>query len=204
VPRDFTDIMPERIARLERDSRGYPIPWFVDRPADGAFDFRMMDPARLQRVIKERRCWVCGDRLGKFIAFVGGPLSAAQRLYSDPPSHVDCAEFSAKVCPFLVIPSAQRRQANKPAHVEFPGPMVMANPEIAAVLVTTGYIRLPQGVLMADEPREVRWFCEGRPASRLEVQQAVQIARERDEVKRHPNGQEIIRKLDMLRLPAGS
>jgi hypothetical protein len=38
----------------------------------------------------------------------------------------------------------------------------------------------------------------------LEVQQAVQIARERDEVKRHPNGQEIIRKLDMLRLPAGS
>ena len=45
---DFPDV-PTRIARLERDPRGYPIPWFVDRPAGGSIDFRVMDPVRFQR-----------------------------------------------------------------------------------------------------------------------------------------------------------
>src|SRR5271166_4447128 len=187
--------MPDRIARLERDPRGYPIPWFVHRPADGTIDFRVMDPRRFVQAVKERRCWVCGDRLGKFIAFVGGPLSAAQRLYADPPSHVECAEFSAKVCPFLSIPTAQRREANKPAHVAMPGQQIMENHEVTGMLITTGYSMLPQGALAADEPREIRWFHQGRPATRSEVQHAIEIARDRDEVKRHPNRQEIVRKL---------
>jgi hypothetical protein len=48
---------------------------------------------------------------------------------------------------------------------------------------------LPQGILVVREPREIRWFRERRPAKRSEVQHAVEIARERDEVQRHPNGQ---------------
>jgi hypothetical protein len=56
---------------------------------------------------------------------------------------------------------------------------------------------------MANEPREVRWFHEGRPATRSEVQEALQTACEWDEVKRHPNGQEIIRKLATLQLTIG-
>lgn len=200
--RYFSDAMPDRIARLERDPRGYPIPWFVHRPADGTIDFRVMDPERFVLAVKERRCWVCGDRLGKFIAFVGGPLSAAQRLYADPPSHVECAEFAAKVCPFLTIPTARRREANKPAHVEMSGQQVIENPEVTGILIATGYSGLPQGVLLAKEPREIRWFHQGRPAKRSEVQHAIQIACERDEVKHHPNGQEIVRKLNMLPLPA--
>ena len=205
MPRDFIDIMPERIARLERDPRGYPIPWFVHRPADGPIDFRVMDPVRFQRAIREHRCWVCGDRLGKYIAFVGGPLSAAQRLYADPPMHVDCAEFSAKVCPFLAIPTAQRREANKPAHVEITDrdATVMENPEVTGVFITTGYRKMPNGILLANESREIRWFHEKRPASRSEVQQAVDDAAERDEVKRNLNRDEIVRKLRMLPLPPG-
>lgn len=201
MDRDFSDIMPDRIARLERDPRGYPIPWFAHRPADGTIDFRVMDPGRFVLAVKEHRCWVCGDRLGKFIAFVGGPLSAAQRIYSDPPSHVECAAFSAKVCPFLTIPTAQRREANKPAHVEMPGQQVIENHEVTGIPITIGYSMLPQGVLTAKEPREIRWYHGGRPAKRSEVQHAIQIARERDEVKHHRNGQEIVRKLNMLRLP---
>lgn len=133
---NFTDIVPGRIARLERDPRGYPIPWFVHRRANGAIDFRVMDPQRFIQATRGHRCWVCGDRLGKFIGFVGGPLSAAQRRYADPLAHVDCAEFSARVCPFLAIPTTQRREANKPAHVEITGreAMVMKNHEVTGIL----------------------------------------------------------------------
>jgi hypothetical protein len=201
VLRNFIDSMPARIARLERDARGYPIPWFVHRPSNGGIDFRGMDPKRFLQAVKERRCWVCGDRLGKYIAFVGGPLSAAQRIYADPPSHVECAEFSAKVCPFLAIPSAQRREANKPAHIEMAGEQVVENHEATAMLITTDCSMSPQGVLVASEPREIRWFHQGRPATRAEVQHAIQIASEREEVKRHPSRQDIVRKLGLLPLP---
>jgi hypothetical protein len=71
--RNFTDSMPARIARLERDPRGYPIPWFVDRPADGGIDFRVMDPQWFLQTAKERRCCVCGDRLGEARRFCGWP-----------------------------------------------------------------------------------------------------------------------------------
>jgi hypothetical protein len=196
--------MPARIARLERDPRGYPIPWFVHRPADGTIDFRVMDPRRFIQATREHRCWVCGDRLGKLFAFVGGPLSTAQRVYSDPPAHVECAEFSAKVCPFLTIPSALRREANKPAHVEIPGQHVAGNPEVTGILITKGYTPLGPGALLAKGPREIRWFHQGRPATRAEVQHAIEIARGRDEVARHPNREEIIRKLNMLSLPANN
>jgi hypothetical protein len=146
--------MPDRIARLERDFRGYPIPWFVNRPADSSIGFRVMDPKRFDHAARESRCWVCGDRLGKFIAFVGGPLSTAQRLYADPPMHVDCAEFSVKVCPFLAIPTAHRREVNKPGKcLENKWGQ---NPEVTEVLVTTSYSMLPGVVLLANEPRDIR------------------------------------------------
>jgi hypothetical protein len=79
--------------------------------------------------------------------------------------------------------------------------MVMNNHEVTGILITNGYSKLPRGILLANEPREIRWFREGRPATRAEVRNAIDIAAERDEVKRNPNGQEIIRKLGMLRLP---
>jgi hypothetical protein len=120
--------------------------------------------------------------------------------------HVDCAEFSAKVCPFLAIPTAQRREANKPAHVEITDrdAMVIENPEVTGVLITTGYRKGPQGILLANEPREVRWFHEGRTANRSEVQHAIEAAAKRDEVKRNPNRNEIVRKLAKLLLPLSS
>jgi hypothetical protein len=201
VPRDFAEIMPARIARSERDPRGYPIPWFVHRPANGAIDFRVTDPKRFAQAVKQHRYWVCGEPLGKFLAFVGGPLSAAQRLFADPPAHVDCAEFSARVCPFLAIPTAQRREANKPLHMEMPGQHVTANHEVTGILITTDYSVLPQGMLVASEPREIRWFHEGRPATRSEVQHAIDVAHERGEVKLHPQASTILRKLATPPLP---
>jgi hypothetical protein len=76
--------------------------------------------------------------------------------------------------------------------------MVMKNHEVTGILITTGYSKLPRGALVANEPREIGWFHEGRPATRLHT---INIAAETDEVKGHPNGQDIIRKLAKLTLP---
>jgi len=89
-----------------------------------------------------------------------------------------------------------------PAYVEMPGTQVMENHKVTGVLITTGYSVVVQGILSANEPREIRWFHAGRQATRAKVQQAVQIAAERDEVKRHSNCQEIVRKLSTLLLPS--
>jgi hypothetical protein len=62
--RDLPD-MPTSMAARERDHRGLPIPWFVRRPAAGPIDFRVMDINRHRQALQERRCWVCGQPLGK-------------------------------------------------------------------------------------------------------------------------------------------
>lgn len=111
--RDLHDT-PDPIAAFERDHRGLPIPWFVRRPVDGKIDFRVMDTNRHRQPLLERRCCVCGKLLDKEMVFVGGPLSATQRLYPDPPAHPKCAEISVKVCPFLAVLTAHRREATKP------------------------------------------------------------------------------------------
>jgi hypothetical protein len=132
--------MPMSIAGLEQDRRGYPIPWFVPRPADGRIDFRVMDPGKFALAVKGRLRWFYGQLQNETLAFAGGPLSAAQRLYSDPPAHLECAEFSAQVCPFLTIPTAQRREANKPAMLEYTPGQIAANPGVVAILLTGGVL----------------------------------------------------------------
>ena len=63
--------MPARIAGLPKDSRGYPVPWFVHW-ADGVPDFRVIGDGKLEHAVKFRACWVCGQEMGRNSAFVIG------------------------------------------------------------------------------------------------------------------------------------
>ena len=99
-------------------------------------------PDRFTVAVQGRRCWVCGEALGKLTAFVGGALAAAQRLYSDPPSHVACVEYLVAASPFAVVPNIDRAGTVKLAEA-------MANHEVTAILITTGYTVLAGGVLKA-------------------------------------------------------
>src|SRR5690242_2247182 len=101
--------LPDRIARLPLDERGYPVPWFVDW-VDGKPEFRAMDPAKWKRAVKERLCWVCGDRLGVLLVFPIGPMCGINRTTAEPPSHRDCALWSVRNCPFLSRPHMVRRE----------------------------------------------------------------------------------------------
>lgn len=116
--RRYTDL-PERMADLPVDDRGYPVPWFVAWH-DGKPEFRAMDPAKFARAIKEKRCWVCGERLGVNLCFVAGPMCGINRTSSEPPSHLMCARWSAQNCPFLSNPRMVRREdVGEPDSVEW-------------------------------------------------------------------------------------
>jgi hypothetical protein len=175
------------MARLPRDRRGYLVPWFVGY-VNGEPDFRVMDARKATLAVRERLCWLCGQPLGRYLAFNIGPMCAINRVSSEPPSHRDCAIYAAQACPFLTQPARPRRTKQMPAEGEpAAGHGLARNPGVALVWVTTSYrvdhIRpedfapgapIQAGVLfVVGDPTETLWFCEGRTATRGEVMESI-------------------------------
>lgn len=168
--------MPPRIARLPRDRHGYPIPWFVATLEDGTRDFRVADQGRHIDAMRFRLCWTCGGKLGANVAFVIGPMCAVNRISAEPPNHLDCATYAARVCPFLAVPAMARRPAPLPdGTVDPAGHGLMRNPGVALVWVTRRfrYFRPPMGaagwLTELGEPTALHWYAEGREATRAEI-----------------------------------
>ena len=165
--------IPSRIARLPRDERGYPVPWFVSW-IDGKPEFRCADGRKFGMAIKHKLCWVCGQRLGNRMAFVLGPMCGVSRTTAEPPCHPGCAEFSAKACPFLTKPKAVRREANLPEDAsEAAGFAIKRNPGVTLLWMTDSYDTFDDGrgglLFHVGDPKEVKWFAEGRAAKREEI-----------------------------------
>lgn len=173
--------MPARIARLPRNKVGYPIPWFVAEQPDGTFDFRVADGNKQVLATRERLCWVCGQRLGAYVSFPIGPMCAVNRISGEPPTHRDCAEYSAKVCPFLAVPQMRRRDRGDLTWVPAAGEMIERNPGAVLVWTTRQFkpFRPPAGLgndgllYQLGEPTSIEWFREGRAATRDEVIEAM-------------------------------
>jgi hypothetical protein len=182
--------MPARIARLPRDHRGFPVPWFVQwfsigdygepgTPTDfgvGAPDFRVVDTRKLHHAIRFPSCWVCGEPMGQHRVFIIGPMCAINRVISEPPSHRECAEFSARACPFLSQPRMRRNEVDlPPGGVEPGGIAIRRNPGVICLWETRDYKPTMaragnEGVLFRlGEPTRVDWWSRGRPATRDEV-----------------------------------
>lgn len=189
--------LPERMKHLPLDHRGFPVPWFVqwfydedgdrsrqvecDHGVVSAYaDFRVMDGRKLGLAIKQKRCWVCGDRLGSNLAFVIGPMCAVNRVISEPPSHLDCAVFSATACPFLSRPRMKRNEKDLPAGNCPAGFGLKRNPGVACVWVTRRYsifrphVGAPGILFKLGAPDRVFWFAEGREATREEVMASIE------------------------------
>jgi hypothetical protein len=98
--------IPERMARLDRDTRGYPIPWNVLRVEDGTPFFTINDDRKHWRALRENLCPICGEKLGRWMWFVGGPRSAFDEhgWYLDLPGHHSCMTFALATCPYLAAP----------------------------------------------------------------------------------------------------
>jgi hypothetical protein len=171
--------MPERVAMLPKDPKGRPVPWFVWwNEKTGEPDFRVIGPGKLVEAVMEHRCWICGQKLGRYQAFVIGPMCAINRISSEPPSHRECAIFAAQACPFLTTPKMHRNEKSLPPEYGQPaGQAILRNPGVALVWVTRDYkrIRLDNGTLFeVGTPLETLWFAEGRTATRAEIIESIQ------------------------------
>lgn len=169
--------MPPAIAKLPRDERGYPVPWFVAW-VDGKPEFRCADGKKFAQAIQHRLCWVCGEKLdAKRNTFVIGPMCCVNRNTAEPPCHAECAEWSVVNCPFLSKPKAVRRDANMPEGGEVAGFSIDRNPGVTCLWYCTGYKLASDGrggiLFDLPGPYQVRWWREGRKATRDEIMESI-------------------------------
>ncbi len=170
--------MPSRMIGLPLDERGYIVPWFVDW-IDGKPEFRAMDYQKFKRAIAEKLCWVCGQRLGVNVTFVAGPMCGINRTSAEPPSHRECARWSAENCPFLSNPRMVRREDQETREAwdkNVAGFGLKRNPGVTMLWHTRTYdtFRVDNGILIQmGEPESVEWLACGKTATRREVLESI-------------------------------
>lgn len=167
-----------RIAALPVDERGYPIPFFV-AVIEGKPDFRVASTIAYAECINNNLCWVCGQKLGRHKAFLVGPMCGINRTSSEPPSHLDCAEWSVKGCPFLSKPNMVRNEHDLPVEKKpFGGVSIDRNPGVMLIWVTNSFkVYRPKqthGTLInIGDPTALSFWREGRKATRAEIMESI-------------------------------
>jgi len=170
--------LPSRMQTLPVDERGYVVPWFVDW-LDGKPEFRAMDPRKWVRAVKEKLCWVCGQRLGRFMVFVAGPMCGINRTSGEPPCHLECAQWSARNCPFLANSAAIRRvdEVVGADMSNAAGLALTRNPGVTMLWTCLDYSVFDDGhgkplIHMGDAHR-VEWYAEGKSATRAQIEESI-------------------------------
>jgi hypothetical protein len=173
--------MPGRMARLPLTEAGWPTLFFAAK-VDGKHDLRVADTSKFLACIKKKLCWLCGEPLGRYLAFVIGPMCVINRVTSEPPSHFECAEYAVQVCPFMVHPRAHRREKHMPDGTILPGIGLDHNPGVMALWVTVKYEAFEAGtdhgssggvLLHLGTPERITWWAEGRAATPPEIRHAI-------------------------------
>jgi hypothetical protein len=169
--------MPDKIKRLPISKEGYPTPWFA-ATIGGERDFRVADTEKFYAAVKRSLCWVCGQQLGQYKVFVLGPMCVVNRNTAEPPCHLECAEYSAKACPFLTRPRMRRNAADLPEGAKWSESGIRRNPGAVALWSTKTFKtyrnHVDGGTLFEiGDPEKILWFAEGRKATRAEVDESV-------------------------------
>jgi hypothetical protein len=125
--------IPDQMKRLDRDPRGYPIPWIVYRDATGRSHFQINDDVRRYDCIRLDLCSICGHKLSRGRWFVGGPMSAFHEAgaFIDPPLHHPCMRYALQVCPYLAAPNYAKRIDGKTVSKDDPNLMLLDPTAIA-------------------------------------------------------------------------
>ena len=177
---------------------GYIVPFFVAwyvgdhqvnenepgaRPSFPTTDFGRMNTCR-----KFNRCWICGQKMGAFKAFVFGPASAIAGASYEPPSHRDCARYAVQACPFLTDENAkhvlERNENYKLKQGEGVLPEVSPyNPGLAVIYIVRNYqFRMQDrargiGVFeLPSKPESIEFWREGHKATLADVANGIQKA----------------------------
>jgi hypothetical protein len=174
----FPDL-PTKMKHLPCDHRGFPVPYFVAW-IDGLPEFPVADGSKLIRCIRKSLCWVCGGELGRVHAFLIGPMCAINRTSSEPPSHLECARFSARNCPFLTKPRMKRVDKENLPITDPGGIMIERNPGVSLLWAQKAgqwqnFDDGKGGILfdIGEKPHFTEWYAHGRRATRDEVMQSI-------------------------------
>lgn len=144
VPMTATpDLPPGLAARPIDPKRGLPIPVMNLPPNDNDpahVDFTGIHAQTVYETAARNLCGICGEPLGYWIAFLGGPKSFAARTYVDPPFHEACAEASLRLCPHMAIPRHKRAPEHRLAEDSHtPDGFVEEKPEALVMGLTRGF-----------------------------------------------------------------
>jgi hypothetical protein len=82
------------MSSLPKDENGRPVPWFAAE-VDGKPDIQTVRPGGMQEALQFKLCFLCGKSLGRYAAFMLGPMSLLNRIAAEPPCHRDCAQYAA-------------------------------------------------------------------------------------------------------------
>lgn len=194
--------LPARMRLLPVDPRGYPVPWFVAN-VNGKWDFRVVREGGRELAHNKKLCWLCGQRLGRYQAFVIGPMCAVNLVTSEPPSHVECATFAVRACPFLILPKSQYKNNDDLAAIGAapPGMPLDRNPGACILWVTGSYrpFRVPPSWLIRLGPPSVTtWWTNGRLATRAEAWEAIRAGLPNLIVPAVQEGREAVAALDAM------
>lgn len=172
--------IPFRMQSLERDPRGYPIPFIVFRDMTGKPHFTINDSTVVRSASQHKLCGICGQKMVNGYWFIGGPKSAFHEYgaYIDGPLHKDCANYALKVCPYLVLSRYKNRVDDKTIDYANVGPNFLVadptmdpnHPEFFVLSKTTSYSASSPGVgLFYHHPkkpwREVVFYRQGEEIS---------------------------------------
>ena len=202
--------LPNRMARRPVNARGFPVPWFVAK-INGEWDFRVIAPGAVvgRYLPRSGACWLCGEPLGRYLAFVIGPMCAINRISSEPPSHRECAVYAVKACPFLSKPNMRRNEKEVPAGQNPAGIHLDHNPGVSLIWICRSYhpMKIVGGTLFEiGPPSETHFYREGRPAKRAEILDAIdkglpylrEVASIRELARNRTNDQHIERAMKLL------
>lgn len=179
--------MPRSVRALPTDSRGYPIPWFVDwvtkESGERVPEFRAMNPHRWKSAVLTNLCWVCGEpkRHKDGHVFVVGPMCGINRTTAEPACHPDCAKWSALNCPFLSRPQMVRREDDvinsESLAANAPGLPLDRNPGVTLCWATRSFVifKDPSGkpLLQMGDPYRLDFYASGRTATADEIRASV-------------------------------
>jgi hypothetical protein len=160
---------PPKVAALPKDSRGYPIFFTVLISHDGKPNFRAQDPYKWETGVQDKLCGICGTKLGKRMAFVGGPKSIKSRYFTDLPMHESCAQYALKACPFIAMPKFTYLEQSAPELAV--NPLVSdQRPEMFGIGITSKMkvVQLQgHSVIKAGAFSRVQFWKDGQPVAEV-------------------------------------